>query len=55
MAAGYTLQGKYWQRFQGWVYRTEEPTEFWLHTVMGYLFGAGFIGYYFFKIYEASH
>ena len=55
MAAGYTSQGKYWARFQGWVYRTEEPTRFCLHIAMWYLFGVGFIGYYFFKVFKGSH
>jgi hypothetical protein len=55
MAVGRTLEGRLWIRFQGWLYRSEEPEQFWWRIVFGYLFGAGLIGYYLFKVYERSH
>jgi len=54
MGVGWTWTGKIWVRFEGWVYRNERPTEFWLRVVLYYLVGAGFVGYSLFKLYEGS-
>jgi len=40
MTVGRTFQGKLWIRFQGWLYRAEEPKQFWWRIVFGYLLGA---------------
>jgi hypothetical protein len=44
-AAVFTYTGKVWVRFNGWVYRAEEPRSFWGEVAAYFLCGAGFIGY----------
>jgi cell division protein FtsW (lipid II flippase) len=39
----YTCIGKSYVRFQGWVYRSEEPKEFWWSVATYYLLGIFFI------------
>jgi len=55
MAVGYTVSGKIRVRNQGWVYRAEQPAQFWTRIAFYYVAGVGFIGYYLFKVYEGSH
>jgi hypothetical protein len=50
-AAVFTCTGKVWVRFNGWVYRAEEPGWFWWEVAVDYLIGVCFIGYFLYKIY----
>jgi len=45
-----TCTGRTRARFQGWVYRAQEPVLFWLLVAMYYLAGIGFIRYFFYRI-----
>jgi hypothetical protein len=49
-AVVWTCTGKARTRFQGWVYRTEEPTQFWWVVAMYYLGGALFIGIFLYMV-----
>jgi hypothetical protein len=44
LGLAYTCMGKAFLRFQGWVYRSEQPKEFWWSVAMYYLGGILFIG-----------
>jgi len=46
----YTCMGKSYIRFQGWVYRSEEPKEFSWSVATYFLLGALFIGAYVFNV-----
>ena len=46
-----TCTGKAWARFHGWVYRAEEPSDFWVTVAMYYFIGVYLIGYF---LYEAG-
>jgi len=45
-AMAFTYTGKVWVRFNGWIYRAEEPGAFWWNVVILYLIGVCFIGYF---------
>jgi amino acid permease len=45
--------GKAWTRFHGWVYRTEDPKQFWECVVGYYLSGILVIFYFVYKLYIA--
>lgn len=45
-AVVYTCRGKAWARFHGWVYRAEEPSDFWWAVAMYFLIGVFLIGYF---------
>ena len=47
----WTCTGRAWIRFHGWVYRAEEPTDFWFVVAMYYLIGVFLIGYFLYKAY----
>jgi hypothetical protein len=47
----FTFMGKVWVRFNGWVYRTEEPRTFWVQIAVLFLGGVWFVGYFFYKVY----
>ncbi len=49
-----TCTGKSWGRFGGFVYRAEEPNQFWWLVATYYLIGVGFIGVLMYKVYELS-
>jgi hypothetical protein len=51
-AVVYTCMGKVWVRFNGWVYRTEEPRVFWGEVIVYYLGGLLFLGYFLYRICE---
>jgi hypothetical protein len=40
----YTCMGKSYVRFQGWVYRSEKPKEYWRSVATYYLGGILFVG-----------
>ena len=42
--------GKVWVRFNGWVYRAQEPRIFWGEVALYYLGGVCFIGYFLSKV-----
>jgi cell division protein FtsW (lipid II flippase) len=46
LAVVWTCIGKARTRFHGWVYRAEEPNQFWFQVALYYLVGVGFIGYF---------
>ncbi|HEY1939271.1 MAG TPA: hypothetical protein VGJ33_15165 [Candidatus Angelobacter sp.] len=50
-AVVYTCMGKVWVRFNGWVYRAEEPRTFWVQVALLYLGGVWFLGCFLYKIY----
>jgi hypothetical protein len=50
-AVVWTCIGKARTRFYGWVYRTGEPTQFWLVVAVYYLGGVLFIGVLLHKVY----
>ena len=54
-AVVWTCTGKAWARFHGWVYRAEEPTDFWGTVAMYYLIGVFLIGYFLYKAYGLSN
>jgi hypothetical protein len=54
-AVVWTCTGKAWARFHGWVYRAEEPTDFWWAVAMYYLIGVFLIGYFLYKVYGLSN
>ena len=54
-AVVWTYTGKAWARFHGWVYRAEEPTDFWGTVAMYYLIGVFLIGYFLYKAYGLSN
>jgi hypothetical protein len=49
-AVVWTSTGKARTRFQGWVYRAKEPTQFWLVVALYYLGGICFIGYFLYMV-----
>ena len=49
-AAVFTGIGKVWVRFNGWVYRTQEPGSFWGEVAALFVVGVFFIGYFFFLL-----
>jgi hypothetical protein len=49
-AAVFTFVGKVWVRFNGWVYRAEEPRSFLGEVAAYFLVGIVFIGYFFYLI-----
>ena len=51
----WTVIGKAWVRFNGWIYRAEKPNEYWWNVATYYLVGVGFIGYFLYKVYELSN
>jgi len=48
-AVTFTRMGKVWVRFNGWVYRAEEPRVFWGEVIVYYLGGVFFVGYFLYK------
>lgn len=54
-AVVWTCTGKAWARFHGWVYRAEEPTDFWWAVAMYYLIGVFLIGYFLYKVHALSN
>ena len=44
VAVLYTYIGKAWSRSNTWIYRTKEPTRYWLEVGSYYLVGIGLIG-----------
>jgi hypothetical protein len=54
-AVVWTCTGKVWARFHGWVYRAEEPTDFWWSVAMYYLIGVVLIGYFLFEVHGLSN
>ena len=50
LAVVWTCIGKARTRFHGWVYRAEEPNQFWFQVALYYLVGVGFLGYFWYKI-----
>jgi hypothetical protein len=51
----WTCIGKARARFGGWVYRAQEPTQFWLVVAVYYLGGVIFIGYFLYKVHAPSN
>jgi hypothetical protein len=49
-ATVWTCMGKVWVRFNGWVYRANEPRSFWWEVALYYLGGVCFIGYFLSKV-----
>jgi hypothetical protein len=49
-AVVWTYKGKAWARFHGWVYRAEEPIQFWLIVAVCYLGGVLFIGMFLYNV-----
>jgi ABC-type cobalamin transport system permease subunit len=49
-AVVFTCTGKVWVRFNGWVYRAQEPKWFWWEVGLDYLIGVGFIGCFLFRV-----
>jgi len=45
-SAVFIYMGKVWVRFNGWVYRAEEPGPFWGEVAAYSLVGVGFVGYF---------
>lgn len=45
----FTVYGKVWVRFNGWVYRDKQPGSFWGEVAIYYLGGIWFVGYFFYK------
>jgi hypothetical protein len=45
-----TCTGKSWGRFGGFVYRAEEPNQFWWLVATYYLIGVCFIGYFLYLV-----
>jgi hypothetical protein len=50
LAVVFTLTGETMERFNGMVYRAEEPKRFWWNVAMFYLGGLFFIGLFLYKI-----
>ena len=50
-ATVFASTGRVWVRFNGWVYRAKEPKWFWYEVAVDYVIGAGFIGYFLYKVY----
>ncbi len=48
-AALFTVYGKVWVRFHGWVYRAKEPRWFWWEVVLYFLVGVWFVGYFLYQ------
>jgi hypothetical protein len=44
LSVHWTLTGKVWVRFHGWVYRADEPKTFWWNVAMFYIIGLFLIG-----------
>jgi len=44
LAVVYTRTGKAWIKYNGWVYRADEPKRYWLEVILYYLLGFGCIG-----------
>lgn len=49
-AVVFTCVGKGWVRFNGWVYRANEPGWFWWEVALDFLFGVCLIGYFLYKV-----
>lgn len=49
-AAIFTCMGKVWVRFNGWVYRSQEPGSFWSEVAILFIIGVCFVGYFLFEI-----
>jgi hypothetical protein len=49
-AVVWTVTGRAWIRFHGWVYRAKEPRRFWLEVVVYYLGGVGLLGYFLYLV-----
>jgi hypothetical protein len=49
-AAIFTVYGKVWDRFYGWVYRDKEPRSFWGNVAAYYLVGVWFVAYFLYKL-----
>jgi hypothetical protein len=41
----WTLTGRVWLRFHGWVYRVDEPKTFWWNVAVFFLIGLFLVGY----------
>lgn len=48
-AAIFTVYGKVWVRFNGWVYRKKEPRVFWGEVAIYFLAGVWFVGYFLYQ------
>ena len=46
--------GKVRTRFQGWVYRAEDPTQYWGGVAVYFLGSVYFIGFFLYRIYVLS-
>jgi uncharacterized membrane protein len=46
----YTCIGKAYVRFNGWVYRVEEPKRYWSAVSTYYIFGAVMIGLFLYEV-----
>jgi hypothetical protein len=46
----WTLTGRVWVRFHGWVYRAKEPGSFWWEVILYFLCGVGLIVYFLSKV-----
>jgi len=47
----WTCTGKARTRFYGWVYRAEEPTQFWWVVAIYYLGGILLVGIFLYRVY----
>jgi hypothetical protein len=50
-----TYTGKSWGRFGGFVYRAEEPKQFWWLVATYYFVGVWFIAYFLYEVYLPSN
>ena len=50
-AAVFTWTGKVWVRFNGWVYRDQEPGSFWSEVAILSVIGVCFVGYSLYRIF----
>ena len=50
-----TCTGKTRARFSGWVYRAEEPTQFWWVVTIYYLGSVLFIGIFLYEVFGLSN
>jgi hypothetical protein len=55
LAILYSYLGKAWNRSNAWIYRTKEPTQYWLLVGTYYLSGIAFVAYYLYKVLAFSN
>lgn len=51
----WTVTGKAWDRYRGWVYRTKEPRRYWWNVAAYCVVGAGLIAGFWFKVHSGSN